>query len=150
MRTTFACLLLTLATLGTACSESPDDHGLAAARRQWADHLPAAYSFTWTQGCECISDMRRPIRISVTAGQLTSAVFVDDQRPVGEPVRGYLVTIDGVFDMIQAAIDQDAAKVTVEYDPARGYPRSVLVDYDRQVADEELALQISDFAPPAN
>ena len=77
-------------------------------------------------------------------------MFVDDQRPVGEPVRGYLVTIDGVFDKIQAAIDQDAAEVTVEYDPARGYPRSVFVDYSRQVADEELALQISDFAPPAN
>jgi len=150
VRTNFACLFITLTTLGMACSQSADDHGLAAARRQWADHLPAAYSFTWTQGCECISDMTRPIRISVTSGQIANAVFVDDQRAVGEPVRGYLLTIDGVFDRIQAAIDQDAAEVTVEYDPARGYPRSVFVDYSRQVADEELALQISDFAPPAN
>jgi hypothetical protein len=34
--------------------------------------------------------------------------------------------------------------------PARGYPRSVFVDYSRQVADEELSLQISDFAAAAN
>lgn len=149
MRATFACLL-TFATLGTACSDSVDDHGLAAARKQWVDHLPASYSFTWMQGCECIGDMTRPIRISVTAGQLTTAVFVDDQRAVGEPVRGALLTIDGVFDKIQNAFDQGAAEVTVDYDPARGYPRSVFVDYSRQVADEELSLQISDFAAAAN
>lgn len=149
MRATLACFL-TLATLGTACSESADDHGLAAARKQWVDHLPASYSFTWMQSCECIGDMTRPIRISVTAGQLTNAVFVDDQAAVGEPVRRYLLTIDGVFDKIQDAIDQDAAEITVDYDPARGYPRSVFVDYSRQVADEELSLQISDFAAAAN
>jgi hypothetical protein len=149
MRATFACLL-TLATLATACSDPADDHGLAAARKQWVDHLPASYSFTWMQGCECIGDMTRPIRIGVTAGQLTTAVFVDDQRAVGEPVRGSLLTIDGVFDKIQNAFDQGAAEVTVAYDPARGYPRSVFVDYSRQVADEELSLQISDFAAAAN
>jgi uncharacterized protein DUF6174 len=149
MRTTIACLVLTLATLGTACSESADDHGLAAARKQWVSHLPASYSFTWQQGCECIGDMTRPMRISVTAGQLTNAVFVDDQAAVGEQVRRYLLTIDGVFDKIQDAIDQDAAEVTIEYDPALGYPRSVFVDYSTKVADEELSLQISDFAATA-
>jgi len=149
MRTTSACLIIAVLTLGTACTQSADDHGLTAARTRWTNQLPTTYSFTWMQGCECIGDMTRPMRISVTSGQITSAVFVDDQRAVGEPVRGYLVTIDGVFDKIQAAIDQDAAGITVAYDPARGYPTSVFVDYSRTVADEELSLQISDFAPNA-
>jgi hypothetical protein len=112
---------------------------------QWTKQLPASYSFTWMQSCECISDMTRPIRIGVTSGQITSAVYVDDQAAVGALVRPYLLTIDGVFDKIQAANDQGAAEVTVDYDPARGYPTSVFVDYSRQAADEELSLQISGF-----
>jgi hypothetical protein len=62
----------------------------------------------------------------------------------------FLLTIDGGFEKIQAALDQNAAEVTVDYDPARGYPRSVFVDDSRQVADEERSFQISDFAPTAN
>jgi hypothetical protein len=62
----------------------------------------------------------------------------------------FLLTIDGVFDKLQAALDQDAAEVTIDQDPARGYPRSVFVDYRRQLADEERSLQISEFAPTAN
>ncbi len=149
MRTSFACLFLTLLTLGTACSRSGDDHGLGTARMRWVNQLPSSYSFTWTQSCDCLSDMTRPIRITVASGQITSAVFADDQQVVGEPIRRNLQTIDGVFDEIQAALDQDAEEVTVDFDPTRGYPRSVFVDYSRQVADEELILQISNFTANA-
>jgi len=145
MRTSLACLILTLMTLGTACSQSADDHGLGSARTHWMNQLPSSYSFTWTQSCYCIPDMTRPIRITVASGQITSAVFADDQQAVGDPVRRNLQTIDGVFDKIQAALDQGADEVTVDFDPTRGYPRSVFVDYSRQAADEELLLQISDF-----
>lgn len=149
MRTTFACLILTLMALSPACSQSADDHGLATARMNWAAHLPSSYSFTRQQLCECLTDVTRPIRISVTAGQITSAVFVDDQRPVGDPVRGTLLTIEGLFDTIQDAIDRDAAEITVAFNPTLGYPTSVSIDYSRQIADEEFIVGISDFMPNA-
>jgi hypothetical protein len=145
MRTPSARLILFLAMLGTACSQSRDDHGLDAARKRWAAHLPGSYSFTRAQRCECLPDQTRPIRISVTAGQITSAVYVDDQRPVSDQVRGTLLTIDGVFDQIQDAIDRDAAEITIAFDPTLGYPTAVFVDYSRQIADEELILEISDL-----
>ncbi len=149
MRTISRCLILTLVTLGAACAQSPEDSQLASARKRWSDHPVATYSFTWQQGCECLFDMRRPIQITAAAGQIQSAVFVDDGRAVDEQVRRYLTTIEGVFDKIQAALDQNADQVTVAYDPTLGYPTSVFLDYSMQVADEEFALQISDFTAVA-
>ena len=150
MHTTSASLLFTLLVLGAACSSSTDDHGLASARSRWTSHHPSSYSFTRMQFCECLAGLARPIRITVTSGQITSAVFVDDQTPVGEPIHGTLQTIDAVFDKIEDALDQSADEVTVAYDPARGYPTSVFIDYSRQIADEEFDLRISDFAPNAD
>jgi hypothetical protein len=142
MRTRSACFALIVAASAAACS-SADDHGLAAARERWAEHGPATYSFVSTRGCDCPPDVYRPIRVGVASGQIASAVYVDDQTAVAANFRSLLRTIDGVFDDIQSAIDRNAVQIMVDYDPALGYPTSVFVDYSRQIADEELSLQIS-------
>lgn len=141
MRTLWVCLVVTFVASAAACSS--DDHGLTAARERWAKQGPAAYSFVSMRGCDCPPEVYRPMRVSVASGQITSAVYVDDQAPVASNFHSLLRTIDGVFDDIQAAIDQDAAQIMVSYDPALGYPTQLFVDYSKQAADEELSLQIS-------
>jgi hypothetical protein len=130
-----------------ACAPSVDDRELADARDQWAQQIPDAYELTWQQQCFCTADMVRPIRIRVAGGQIASASFIDDGTAVGEPTRGRLTTVDGVFDMIESAIDANASSVDVDYDATWGYPAAVFVDYNRRTADEELTLELSDFAP---
>jgi hypothetical protein len=143
MRISFACFVAVLVTLA-ACA-SVDDRELSEAREQWSRQVPRSYELTWQQACVCEPTWNRPIRISVAAGQITSAIYVDDDEAVAEPVRSHLVTVDGVFDKIEDAIEGDASQVDVEYDATWGYPASVFVDYNRRTADEELMLQLSDF-----
>jgi hypothetical protein len=154
MRIPFACLLLSFAVLGTACTSSgtepADTKELDTARTQWTTQLPAAYRVTWKQSCFCGTDLLRPIRISVQAGQIVSAVYVDDQQPVASTTRGVLLTVDGLFDKIHAAITEHAAEVDVRFDPTRGYPASVFVDYSKQTADEEFSVQLSDLTAGLN
>jgi hypothetical protein len=139
--------LCLLGALGTACGSdpaSPEQSELESALETWDSLHPAQYTFTWQRSCECTSDTTRPIQITVTGNAITNAVYVDTQLAVSADVRSNLLTIEGVFDEIQQAIADGAYAVTVTYDQTSGAPLTVGVDYDEHLADEELALLISD------
>jgi hypothetical protein len=89
------------------------------------------------------------MRVTVANGAITGAVFVDTQQPVDAAIRSELKTIDGVFAMIQGAIDQDYDEVTVAYDPQLGYPRSVSLNQARDALDGGMALVLSDVTVAA-
>jgi hypothetical protein len=57
------------------------------------------------------------------------------------------LSIDQLFNEIKLAIDNKAAAVDIKYDPAWGYPRSIAIDLDKRMADEELAFTLSNFKP---
>jgi hypothetical protein len=44
--------------------------------------------------------------------------------------------------VIKDAIARNASSLTVKYDPKLGYPTQINIDYDQQMADEELYLTI--------
>jgi len=144
MRTLPACLILVAVTLGAACT---DDHGIGDARARWAKQELTTYRFTSTRTCFCPTEITRPMQIDVAAGQVISAVYVDDQQPVSDSVRPQLWTIDKVFDVIQSAIDQGADHIEAHYDPALGYPTSLGIDYDQQSSDGGIMLQLSGVTP---
>jgi len=158
MRTRLACLLLTLAAVGTGCA-NPDPTEPVDNQAHTQDELDLnrmyftrvqrpQYSFTWQQGCFCPEEMTKPIRITVKGGDITKAVDVADGQPVSASVRSGLRTIDGVFDLIQQRIDQRVDEIAVTYDAAY-YPTSVFIDISKQAADEETSLHLSDFTSEA-
>jgi hypothetical protein len=51
-----------------------------------------------------------------------------------------------LFLTIQDAIDRKVAKLVVSYGK-RGVPRSIYIDSDERIADEEVGYLIRDFAP---
>ena len=54
-------------------------------------------------------------------------------------------TIDGLFDKIQDAIDREAVRLTVSYDPEIGYPTSVSIDYSLTIIDEEFSFTATSY-----
>ena len=56
-------------------------------------------------------------------------------------------TIEGLFDLVQNAIDDDAATIRTEYDPARGFLASGYFDIDERIADEELSVEARGLVP---
>ena len=51
-------------------------------------------------------------------------------------------TIDGLFDLVQDAYDQSAHEVQVDFDPGRGYPTRIWIDYVEMMADEEMGFTL--------
>jgi hypothetical protein len=117
------------------------------ARQQFSDVRHGSYRFTWRRSCECTTESTAQMRITVVSGEITEVFNLETEQAVPAEVRSSLKTIEGVFDMIEDAYNEDAASIHVTYDPAQHFPASVSIDYDLQVADEEFSLQISNVVP---
>lgn len=151
MRLSFAFALLAVTACtggGSSPNQTPEELALEGARATFETNMSSdSYSFHWRESCECTNEATDEMLITVTNGVISDAIYVATEQPVPANIRSHLLTIEGVFDKIQDAIDDNAFMIHVEYDTELGYPRSVAVDYDQHVADEELSLVISNVAP---
>ena len=97
--------------------------------------------FRWN--CFCPQEYVAPLIISVTGGNsIDSVVFAASQLPVNLEFSGNYESIDGLFDLIQGAIDRPAFHISVKYHADLGYPLSAAIDYDQRIADEEMGFQV--------
>jgi hypothetical protein len=119
---------------------------LQAARSRWTTSEPNAYQFTLQRECFCAPLVTRAVIISVRNHAVENRRYEDDGSAVGAALADEFPNIDGVFDEISAAIASGARTVTVGFDDTRGFPMHVFIDYRGDVADDELTLQIRDFA----
>jgi hypothetical protein len=82
-----------------------------------------------------VGDVRVTVKDGVITGvtELASEVARDPE---------IFRTIDGLFDLVQDAYARDAHEVQVEFDPSRGYPTRIWIDYVLMVADEEMGFTL--------
>jgi hypothetical protein len=140
-------IVLALWVAFTASCAISDDHGLGAARARWADQHLTSYQITSQTGCFCPPERTDPIRLVVTGGAIASASYVADQRALGAAILQDQLTVEGAFARIQDALDRHASDLQVTFDPLRGYPRSIRIDYAKNIGDDEWSLTLSDLAP---
>ncbi len=138
-------LVLALAGCTDEPTPTPEQVELESKREQFTQTVNGSYRFTWRRNCECSAETTAPIRITVQQGSIIQALYVETEVPVSSDVLAGLATIDGVFDQINDAYNENAAAVTVIYDPTASFPTSVAIDYSAEIADEELSLQITDL-----
>lgn len=102
-------------------------------------------SYTTQQSCFCPQEFTRPMNITESDGQITSATYADTNEPVPDNIRQSLQTVDQRFEQLQNAYENGAATVNVEYDEQFGFPTSVFIDQSEMIADEEISYSISNL-----
>ena len=127
---------LLLAACGGDSTTAPANH-LGEQRALWASQGLADYTFDAVRICYCqfVADVRVTVKDGVITGvtELASEVARDPET---------FRTIDGLFDLVQDAYDRDAHEVQVEFDPSRGYPTRIWIDYVQMIADEEMGFTL--------
>ncbi|HKG92376.1 MAG TPA: DUF6174 domain-containing protein [Gemmatimonadaceae bacterium] len=123
---------------------------LAAARSRWAAKAPARYRYVFSRSCECLTEATQAARIEVerSVGNpevITSLTYASGGSAVENRYRALFPSVDGLFDLVQDALDRRAAGLVVSYDPQLGYPRSISIDYDAVMVDDEVVLHASDL-----
>jgi Family of unknown function (DUF6174) len=169
MRSTLLCWMIALAALGAGCTSptsptqaqppvKPPDTGkpalrsqLAAARASFVE--PASYSFTSTMSCFCGPEATAPIRVTVTNGAITRAVYRDTKQPVSDSQLASLRTLPALFDFIENALADGSGwrsdELIFAYDPVLHYPTQVRETSD-EVADLGFEQRITDFVSPGD
>jgi hypothetical protein len=109
----------------------------------WQDYR---MEFQWS--CFCVIEYVSPVVVTVSGGDnIDAVVFAENGQPVGELISDGYETVDGLFDLIQDAIDRNAFSISVEYHPELGYPISASIDYDQMMADEERGFVVTSVVP---
>lgn len=137
-------LMATLGALSACDSTSPQASDLAQSRQRWALSNIRSYDYTAARSCFCAPAALRPVTVTVTNGAVTQRAYADTGDPVPSTATEF-TTVEGLFDIIQAAITRHAAVVDVSYDPQRGVPLSIWIDTNLQVADDEVSYGVGAF-----
>jgi hypothetical protein len=114
-----------------------------AARQLWTLLALPAYRFTLTTLCFCIPESS--IEVTVRDGQVSSAVHVDTRVALSPERLRLLPTLTVLFDLGGNAYARNAAQVQFTSNTRYGFLESIFIDYDIQIADEEIGYQVSGF-----
>lgn len=110
-------------------------------RRKWTSATASHYQFNFRWLCHC-PFLIEPVNISVRANRIVDVAFVADDVPFAvRSVRHYR-TIEGLFNLLQAGIDNNVHAISAEYHPELGYPVKAFIDYEADAVDEERAFEI--------
>lgn len=156
-------LVLVPLLLAAGCESTTGPAGVSALRlstaeARWAAHGSASYQIVEGRSCECLPEMSGPVRLEVRVlpslppGPATETVgmtYESTGEPVPENYRSSFLTIRQLFALIREARAQGAYLVAAEFDPVRGYPSLVSIDYDRAIADDEVVYSVTSYEEAA-
>ncbi|WP_315789158.1 DUF6174 domain-containing protein [Fischerella sp. JS2] len=124
---------------------NPSDYNstqLQKNRQLWNQQKLSHYRYTFRRSCFCAPKATEPAVIEVRNGKVVSITDANTGKPVGSEIFQKYNSIPKLFDVIQNAIARNASSLTVKYNPKLGYPTQINIDYDQQMADEEVYLTI--------
>ena len=156
----FGCLLL-FRNIEAQCDYSGDFSQLSCAietnRNLWKSSAGPNYQvfgFSWS--CFCLRCFVLPKDLVVRGRKIRRVTYSSDEDAeecsdltdeTNVLSRDSYETIEGLFDILEDAIDSDAACINVEFDETYGYPISAYIDYNEMIADEERAWTIAGVEP---
>lgn len=118
---------------------------LQAAQSLWQQKQPEHYAYTLKRSCFCAPDYTKPVEIRVYRGVVQQATILPEGRPLPPDRKTDAITVDGLFKIVQDAINSKAESIDVKYDPQFGFPTAINIDQSRMIADEEMSLSATNF-----
>jgi hypothetical protein len=116
-------------------------------RDLWRARGPASYTYVFRRICFCAPAATNPVIIQVRQRSVLSVRYEDTGAAVDPSLLSLYPTVEGLFEIIENAIDQEAEVVQASYDPTLGYPTSITLDGSSMIADDEATLTASHLAP---
>jgi hypothetical protein len=143
----FLCALLAGCGLFTKSELDEERARLEDARATWRARGPAGYTYVFRRICFCAPAATNPVVIQVRQRSVVSVRYEDTGAAVDPSLLPLYPTVEGLFEIVEEAIDQEAEVVEATYDPTLGYPTSITLDGSSMIADDEATLTASGLVP---
>jgi hypothetical protein len=122
---------------------NPDQDALNRNRALWKNANLSTYTYTYKRMCFCPPE--KDIAVTVQYGDVAAASYSPDDTPVLPERLDDLFTVEELFQVIEKAITDEVARLDVTYNSELGYPESIFIDVDEQMADEEITHFVSNL-----
>ncbi len=122
---------------------NPDQVNLNKNMELWRHSNFSSYAYTYKRLCFCPSE--EDILVTVTDGQVTAASYSPSGITLSPERVNQLMTVEGFFQVIQKAISAQVARLEVNYNVTSGYPETIYIDIDEQMADEAMTYIVSEL-----
>ena len=151
-------LVLTLAFAGTNTCKNPAsgvETDLVEAKAKWEAVGYSKYQMQFGTVCECLYggygfggfeatfDVDAGVVIGVREVWLSGGLASDSLIEAWNNSVSNFQSIEGLFGVIESAIEENAHEVDITYNAELGYPEKIKIDYDKMVADEEKIYSVS-------
>jgi hypothetical protein len=122
---------------------------LERAATQWTRGRPDDYVYAVERLCFC--PHWGPVRVTVRGDSVVSRVFAGSGDPIPDHLRDAFPSVDGLFEMLTEAYEEEAHEIRATYDARSGVPVDFWIDYSEMTADEEVGMRVTEavtgFAP---
>lgn len=138
------CLLLTSCEVFSS-SNGNGDIELTKAVEKWNSNNSQNYTFENSRTCECLPPYNYTVEI--INGEIKDVHFEMEEHINYEKKEMIISTtksIDDLFDLLQK-YEETADHFEVEFHKELGYPTKINIDPSREIADEEIILEISNY-----
>lgn len=139
-----SCFLIGLSTPVGAAGAGLLQADLDEQRNNWQDSGILHYNFRFQQTCFCAPDSVEPGIVSVVGGQIESVIGVNTSEELNPSL---FLSIDGLFDALQDALDQPADAISANFDKSLGYPTDISIDFIELASDDEIWYAATDLNP---
>lgn len=143
-------LLLSVLVLIAGCAASDPVYTqrmsqLQQRQQQWAGQQITNYRFTIQKLCLCYNRADKPITIEVRDGQAVSGFRAATNEQIDMALIEQYATIEKLFEIVDANINQYVDQMEIRYDPERGYPTAISIDLEEGPADDESFYTVTAF-----
>lgn len=145
MTSRYAVAFAALACVGCRNLDTTQDDlrkDIASHRTRWDDHRPAAYVYELRRTCTCSAEATGPARIRVRGTEVVERTYTESGAPVLAGAVGLFPSVDGLFDLLEDALEREAWQVQIAWDAESGAPLDFYIDYDGRYIEDDLGVRI--------
>ena len=144
-RITVAAVPAILFLFNASFNQAHADEALEENRAKWQAAGISSYEYRYRKVCECHPETPADTIVTVAGGDIVAVSYdrEDYLEPIPVPAEkhDWFRTVEDLFVLVERALDS-AEVIRVSYDPELGYPTRIFVDYEVNLVDEEVELQV--------
>jgi len=109
-------------------------------KEKWQQSGIKNYVYTFQRSCFCTRDATREVLTQVKNGQAIKSQFKDSSLPLPAELSFNSLSINDLFNTVEAAIDKRVDVIKVKYNKKTGQPISIYIDGKTGITDDEFSL----------
>lgn len=116
-------------------------------REKWQAHEISGYQIEMQKICYCVPEVVRMMVFEIKDDEVASVKYADTGDDVDPQHYGDFNTIEGMFAFVEKALEKDPADLSIAYDEKYGYIKELSVDFQENIADDEISIIASNMRP---